>query len=90
MNKESLIDERKFCLWVGEHFPVHLSFFYRGLKRVAKPIRSLTGKRGQNLLYIIHLEMYDLYDLRLPKKNSANGQKCFSFRGAELWNSLPA
>ena len=27
---------------------------------------------------------------RLPKKNSANGQKCFSFRGAKLWNSLPA
>ena len=24
-----------------------------------KPIRSLTGKRGQNLLCIIHLEMYD-------------------------------
>ena len=29
-------------------------------------------------------------DLRLPKKRSANGQKCFSFRGAKLWNSLPA
>ena len=29
-------------------------------------------------------------DLRLPKKKSANGQKCFSFRGAKLWNSLPA
>ena len=29
-------------------------------------------------------------DLRLPKKNSANGQKCFSFRGAKLWSSLPA
>ena len=29
-------------------------------------------------------------DLKLPKKNSANGQKCFSFRGAKLWNSLPA
>ena len=28
-------------------------------------------------------------DLRLPKKRSANGQKCFSFRGAKLWNSLP-
>ena len=28
-------------------------------------------------------------DLRLPKKSSANGQKCFSFRGAKLWNSLP-
>ena len=29
-------------------------------------------------------------DLRLPKKTSANGQKCFSFRGARLWNSLSA
>ena len=29
-------------------------------------------------------------DLMLPKKTSANGQKCFSFRGAKLWNSLPA
>ena len=29
-------------------------------------------------------------DLRLPKKRSANGQKCFYFRGAKLWNSLPA
>ena len=29
-------------------------------------------------------------DVRLPKKNSANGQKCFSFRGAKLWNSLSA
>ena len=29
-------------------------------------------------------------DLRLLKKRSANGQKCFSFRGAKLWNSLPA
>ena len=29
-------------------------------------------------------------DLRLPKKTSANGQKCFSFRGATLWNSLSA
>ena len=27
-------------------------------------------------------------DFRLPKKNSANGQKCFSFRGAKLWNSF--
>ena len=29
-------------------------------------------------------------DLRLPMKTSANGQKCFSVRGAKLWNSLPA
>ena len=29
-------------------------------------------------------------DLRVPKKTSANGQKCFSFRGAKLRNSLSA
>ena len=29
-------------------------------------------------------------DLRLPKKTSGNGQKCFSFRCAKLWNSLSA
>ena len=26
-------------------------------------------------------------DLKLPRKKSANGQKCFSYRGAKLWNS---
>ena len=29
-------------------------------------------------------------DLRLPMKTSANGQKCFSYRGAKLWNSPSA
>ena len=29
-------------------------------------------------------------DLRLQMKKSANGQKCFSYRGAKLWNSLSA
>ena len=29
-------------------------------------------------------------DLRLPKKTYANGQKSFWYRGAKLWNSLPA
>ena len=28
--------------------------------------------------------------LRLPKRSSANERKCFSFREAKLWNSLPA
>ena len=28
-------------------------------------------------------------DLRLPKKTSSNGQKCFSYRGAKAWNDLP-
>ena len=29
-------------------------------------------------------------DLWLPKKRTSNGQKCFSFRGAKLWNDLTA
>ena len=29
-------------------------------------------------------------DLRLPMKKSSNGQKCFSYRGAKVWNELPA
>ena len=29
-------------------------------------------------------------DLRLPKKRSSNGQRCFSHRGAKLWNGLSA
>ena len=28
-------------------------------------------------------------DLRLPQKRSSNGLKCFSYRGAKTWNSLP-
>ena len=27
-------------------------------------------------------------DLKLPKKKSCNGQKCFFYRGAEMWNNL--
>ena len=29
-------------------------------------------------------------DLRLPMKKSSNGQKCFFYRGAKVWNDLPA
>ena len=29
-------------------------------------------------------------DLRLPKKRSSNGQRCFSYRGTKLWNGLSA
>ena len=30
------------------------------------------------------------YCRRLPLKKSTNGQRCFSFRGAKLWNGLSA
>ena len=29
-------------------------------------------------------------DLRVPKKTSTNGQKCFSFRGTKSWNGFSA
>ena len=29
-------------------------------------------------------------DLLIPKRNTASGQKGFSFRGSKLWNSLSA
>ena len=29
-------------------------------------------------------------DHKLPLKRSANGQRCFSYRGVKLWNSLSA
>ena len=29
-------------------------------------------------------------DLRLPKKRSSNGQRCFLYRGAKLWNGRSA
>ena len=28
-------------------------------------------------------------DLKLPKKKSCNGQRCFSYRAAKMWNDLP-
>ena len=28
-------------------------------------------------------------DLKLHKKESCNGQRCFSYRGAKMWNGLP-
>ena len=46
----------------GGEFSCALSLLCHGLKGVVKPIRSLTRKRGQNLLCIntsILLEMYD-------------------------------
>ena len=29
-------------------------------------------------------------DLKIPKKKSTNGQRCFSFRGAKSWNGMSA
>ena len=79
----------------------HTRRMYEGIKRCIGPIR-----RAAALLKDPKETLCNLFtknsacssrslrntetDLRLPKKRSANGQKCFSFRGAKLWNSIPA
>ena len=42
----------------------------------------------KNAVNAIHSLRDTSTDLRLPLKRSANGQKCFSFRGSQCWNSL--
>ena len=43
----------------GGEFSCAPSLLCHGLRGVVKPIRSLTRKRGRNLLCIILLKMYD-------------------------------
>ena len=50
-------------------------------------LRSLFTRNSQ---CSVHALRNTVTDLKLPRKNSANGQKCFSYRGAKLWNSLSA
>ena len=45
---------------------------------------------NHNLHCSTHSLRNTITDLRLPRKTSANGQKCFSYRGEKLWNSLLA
>ena len=47
----------------GGEFSRAPSLLCHGLKGVVEPIRSLTRKRGQNLLCIILLEMYDKWEV---------------------------
>ena len=42
----------------------------------------------KNAVNAIHSLRDTSTDLRLPLKRSANGQKCFSFRGSQCWNSV--
>ena len=42
----------------------------------------------KNAVNAIHSLRDTSTDLRLPLKRSAKGQKCFSFRGSQCWNSL--
>ena len=57
---------------------------FKSLNELAPPyLRSLFRKNLQST-------SYRSIDLRVPKKGTDNGKKCFSFRGAKLRNSLSA
>ena len=61
---------------------------FKSLNELAPPyLRSLFMKNSQITSYRLRNTSTDL---RLPKKSTENGKKSFSFRGAKLWNSLPA
>ena len=61
---------------------------FKSLNELAPPyLRSLFRKNSQSTSYRLRNTSTDL---RLPKKGTENGKKCFSFRGVKLWNSLSA
>ena len=61
---------------------------FKSLHGLAPPyMRNLFTKTSQ---LTSHNLRNSATDLRIPKKNSTNGQKCFSFRGAKSWNGLTA
>ena len=49
--------------------------------------------KAKSIIYSLTIESLALrntsIDLQLPKKTATNGQKCFSYRGINLWNCLP-
>ena len=61
---------------------------FKTLNELAPPyLCSLFRKNSQSTSYRLRNTSTDL---RLPKKGTENGKKCFSFRGMKLWNSLSA
>ena len=61
---------------------------FKSLNELAPPyLRSLFRKNSQSTSYRLRNISTDL---RLPKKGTENGKKCFSFRGVKLWNSPSA
>ena len=64
------------------------TMIFKSLNELAPPyLRSLLMKNSQITSYRLRNTSTDL---RLPKESTENGKKSFSFRGAKLWNSLPA
>ena len=50
----------------------------------------LTELFSRNSQRSLHILRNTSTDLKLPLFKTANGQKCFSFRGVKYWNSLSA
>ena len=60
---------------------------YKSIHEVAlQYLRDLLTKNSTSSSYVLR---NTAIDLKLPKKISRNGQRCFSHRGAKVWNDLP-
>ena len=61
---------------------------FKSLNELALPyLRSIFRKNLRSTSYRLRNTSTDLW---LSRKGTENGEKCFSFRGTELWNSLSA
>ena len=68
----------------------HLGF-KKGMAIASLNVNGLRGHFDEIQVLLRDLGIHILAtDLWLPKKRTSNGQKCFSFRGAKLWNGLTA
>ena len=88
----------------GAKAPFCLSFRRAGGKQLEwKTIDQLIAEESKTMVYKSMHEMAPPYlcdlftknstsstDLKLPKKISCNGQRCFSYRETKMWNDLPA
>ena len=57
---------------------------FKSLHELAPPyLCDLFSRNSNSSSYALPI------DLKSPKKKSCNGQRCFSYRAAKLWNDLP-
>ena len=63
-----------------------LTMVYKSLNELAP--QCLSSLFTRNSIRPSHSLRNTETDLRLPMRKTSNGQKCFSFRGAKLWNGL--
>ena len=85
-----LRDLQKTVVSVSQHV-LYITTRAAARQEASKDIKSMLkkGSKERKDLYIALLQLTSrclrntVTDLRLPKKNSKTGQKCFSFRGAQ-------